>query len=198
MDGRPIVLYGEPRSRAFRCIWMLEELGLEFELVPVRFGGIETRKPEFLAINPNGRVPALVDGELVLYESLAINHYLATRYGVDTLEASTPRGRAEALRWSFWAMGEIEGPVDAVARHGARRADDWATGPLSGLDAALTDADWLVEPRFTVADLNVAVMFWRPVLARVDRGPWPRLRAWIERCTDRPAWRRTAARFEAR
>jgi glutathione S-transferase len=195
VNDRQIVLYGEPRSRAFRCIWMLEELGLDFQLVPVRFGGVETRAPEFLALNPNGRVPALVDGTLVLYESLAINHYLTSRYGTGSLEPSTPNGRAEALRWSFWAMGEIEGPVDAVARHAARLADGWAAGALGVLDAALTGVDWLVESRFTVADLNVAVMFRRPLLARVDRAPWPRLAAWIERCEARPACQRMAARF---
>jgi glutathione S-transferase len=192
-----IVLYGEPRSRAFRCIWMLEELGLEYQLVPVRTGGVETRTPDFLAINPNGRIPALVDGDLVLYESLAINHYLAARHGAGTLEPSTPHGRAEALRWSFWAMGEIEGPVDAVARHRAQLSDDWAAGPLGVLDAALARTDWLVESRFTVADLNVAVMFRRPVLARVDRTPCPKLGAWLERCEARPAWQRMAARFTA-
>jgi glutathione S-transferase len=136
--GKQIVLYGEPRSRAFRCIWMLEELALDFQLVPVRIA--ETRTPELLAINPNGRVPALVDAEL---------------------------------------------------------ADDWAAGPLGVLDSALARSDWLVESRFTVADLNVAVMFRRPVLARVERGPWPRVSRWLERCEARPAWQRMASRYAA-
>ena len=198
-----IRLYGEPRSRAFRCIWMLEELALregrDFELIPTRFGGVETRAPEYLRVNPNAKVPALVDGDLVLWESLAINHYLAQRHAEPGRgpEPDTPEGRALALRWSFWAMGEIEGPVDAVARHGAKLADDWAAAPLGVLEGALaaSDSGWLVDERFSVADLNVAAMFWRPVLARYDRAPYTGVCQWLERCNARPAFRRMAERI---
>ena len=72
-------LYGISRSRAMRPLWMLEELGLPYEQVKVCFAG-DTRKPEFLRINPNGHIPVLQDGDLVLWESMAINLYLARRY----------------------------------------------------------------------------------------------------------------------
>ncbi len=167
---------------------MLEELGVPYQLVPKRFGGIETRTPEFLALNPNGKVPLLVDGSAVVWESLAINHYLARKYD-GGLQPSSPETCGQAYRWSFWAMGEFEGPIDSVARFGAVLPDGWAGPALSVLDRALVTADWLVERRFTVADLNVAVMFRRPKLARVDRAPFAALQAWLERCESRPRLR---------
>ena len=92
-----IRLYGEPRSQAFRCVWMLEELGLDFELVPTSFSNGESRAPDFLAINPNGKVPVLVDGDTTVWESLAINHYLADRYD-GGLRPRTPGEAGEAFR----------------------------------------------------------------------------------------------------
>ena len=86
-------LYGLAASRAFRSVWAMEEVGVEYEHVPTHFGA-EAKTPEYLAVNPNGRVPALVDGDLVLFESMAINLYLAERYGEglcpDSAEAGQP------------------------------------------------------------------------------------------------------------
>ena len=86
----PVQLYGHARSRAFRCLWLLEELGIPYEHHPVRFDTAEIHEPAYLAINPNGRVPALRDGELVIWESLAINHYLVDKYGGPAWRADTP------------------------------------------------------------------------------------------------------------
>ena len=72
-----ITLYGISMSRAGRCVWALEEIGLDYEQVPIHFNDGGARTPEYLAINPNARIPSLIDGDLVLYESMAINHYLA-------------------------------------------------------------------------------------------------------------------------
>ena len=74
-----IKLYGIPRSRTMRPLWMLEELGLPYENVKVSFVN-ETRTPAFLKVNPNGHIPVLQDGDLTLWESMAINLYLARRY----------------------------------------------------------------------------------------------------------------------
>ena len=182
-------LYGDPRSRAFRCIWMLEEMGVDYEVVPTHWLDGSTRDPEFLRINPNGKIPALVDGDLVVWESLAINLYLARKFG----GAMAPRSEAEwglAGRWSFWAMGEFEGPIDAVARYGATLPDGWADRTLGALDAALSKGEWLVGDAFGLADLNVAVMFQRPGLAEVDRRPFPCVHEWLKRCRGRAAFRR--------
>ncbi len=186
-----VTLYGASRSRAFRCLWLLEELAIPYEHVPLRWDTGETRQPAFLAINPNGHVPVLVDGETRVWESLAINHYLVEKHA-GPLAPDGPDETGLAYRWSFWAMAELEGPIDAVARHGAVLAEDWADAPLAVLDGALADRDWLLGERFSVADLNVAVMFWRPVLAKVGRSTWPRLERWLAACRARPALARVA------
>ena len=90
-------LYGTPQTRTFRPLWMLEELGIPYELVKADFASGGTRTPEFLKINPNGHVPALVDGDLALCESLAINLYLAEKYGRTTLWPASEADRARAV-----------------------------------------------------------------------------------------------------
>ena len=95
-------LYGIPASRAFRSIWAAEEVGVDYELVPTHFLG-DSKKPDYLQINPNGRVPTLVDGDLVLFESMAINLYLAKKYG-GKLYPSDAADEARAIQWSFWGM----------------------------------------------------------------------------------------------
>ena len=102
-------LYGIPGSRALRSIWAIEEVGIDYEHVPTHFA-TDTKKPEFLKINPNGRIPTLVDGDLTLWESMAINLYLARTYGGD-LYPSEPRDQALTEQWSFWGMTEIEPPL---------------------------------------------------------------------------------------
>lgn len=186
-------LYGHPRSRAFRCIWLLEELGLDYDVVSIPWDGGATREPDFLRINPNGKIPALTDGELVVWESLAINHYLVRKYG-GALALRTDREAGLTYRWSFWSMGELEGPIDAVARFGVDLPGGWAERPLSVLDGALAGTPWLLGESFGLADLNVAVMFLRPELARVDRSPHPDVHAWFKRCKARPAFERMLER----
>ena len=102
-------LYGIPQSRAARCLWALEETGLDYERVDTVMRK-DTNAPEFLAVNPNGRIPALVDGDLTLFESLAINSYVVKKAGGDL----APNGPAEAAladQWSLWAMTETEKPL---------------------------------------------------------------------------------------
>jgi glutathione S-transferase len=168
---------------------MLEELDVGYEVIPTDWIGGETRMPEFLAINPNGKIPTLIDGDLAVWESLAINLYLVRKYsGPLALDSADAYGLA--YRWSFWSMGEFEGPIDAVTRHGAALAEGWAAAPLGALDATLGTSEWLGGNAFGVADLNVAVMFQRPQLARVDRRSFPSLQAWLKRCRGRGAFRR--------
>jgi glutathione S-transferase len=119
-------LYGTPQTRTFRPLWMLEELGVPYEVVKTDFASGDTRTPEFLRINPNGHVPALVDGELALFESMAINLYLGERYGADSLWPATPSDRARAVQWSFWVMTECESALFAVLLPaGGATFDEW-------------------------------------------------------------------------
>jgi glutathione S-transferase len=199
-----IKLYGVPRSRAMRCLWMLEELGVPYEHDKTMFGPTGSRTPEFLKINPNGHIPALTDGDLTLFESLAINLYLARKYG----PAFWP-GRVEdegrTYQWSIWAMTELEEPLLTALMHrmfypedqrDPKKADDAAErfkAPLAVLDGALAGRQYLLGTTFSVADLNVAsVLSWAP-LAKLDLGPAPNASAWLTRCTQRPALARVLA-----
>ncbi|HKA29898.1 MAG TPA: glutathione S-transferase N-terminal domain-containing protein, partial [Candidatus Binatia bacterium] len=102
-------LYGVPRSRAMRSLWMLEELGLPYENVKVDFI-TGTKASGFKELNPNGHIPVLQDGDLVLWESLAINLYLARKYDKG-LWPKTVEDEGRAYQWSLWAMTEAEEPL---------------------------------------------------------------------------------------
>jgi len=119
-------LYGTPQTRTFRPLWMLEELGIPYELVKTDFANGDTRTPGFLAINPNGHVPALVDGDLALCESLAINLYLAEKYGKGALWPESEADRARVVQWSFWVMSECERPLfDVLFGRGGPQFERW-------------------------------------------------------------------------
>lgn len=196
-----IKVYGIPASRAFRVLWMLEELGVEYENVPVSFIG-ETHTAEFIKLNPNGHIPVLVDGELVLWESLAINLYLARRYGAGTLWPASVADEGRSFQWSFWVMTEVESHLLAVLLHrrfypeAERKPDLAAEGeaklatPFGVLDGALRGKSYLLGEVFSVADLNVASVLSWTKLAGLDLARWPQLAAWFKRCTERPAWRK--------
>jgi glutathione S-transferase len=121
-----IRLFGTAQTRAFRPLWMLEELGVPYELVKTDFANGDTRTSGFLKINPNGHVPALVDGDLTLFESMAINLYLAERYGQGRLWPVSPHDRARTVQWSFWAVTECEAHLfDVLFGAGGAGFEKW-------------------------------------------------------------------------
>jgi glutathione S-transferase len=190
-------LYGSKASRAGRCLWMLEELGLPYENVPIDLGSDALAK-----LNPNRRVPVLDDDGLVVFESMAINLHLADKDRSGGLAPRDAAERAHALQWSFWGMTEIEpGLIDAFVHRvmlppGQRNPEVAAAGeaklprPLAVLDAELAGRPWLIADRFTVADLNVASVLLVASLAQVSLAPWPNVQRWLTACTTRPAARR--------
>ena len=177
---------GVAGSRAFRNIWMLEELGLPYENVPVHFGSDETRTPAYLALNPNGRVPTLVDGDIVLWESIAINLYLARRYD-GGLQPKSPAGDASVLKWSVWAVAEIDAPHDAAMRVGSTISAADLRRAFHILDDNLKGREYLVDDRFTVADLNVASIVARPTLPLLISNEFPEIERWRGACLSRRA-----------
>ena len=195
-----IKLYGIPRSRTMRPLWMLEELGLPYENVKVSFVN-DTRKPEFLKINPNGHIPVLQDGDLTLWESMAINLYLARRYDKG-LWPKRVEDEGRAFQWSLWAMTELEEPVLTAVMHrmslpadqrDPKRADDAAERfktPLGVLNGELAGKAYLLGDAFTVADLNVASVISSAPLGGLDLGLAPHVLAWVVRCTGRRAFAR--------
>lgn len=193
-------IYGIPRSRAFRVLWLAKELGLDYENIAIDTQG-SSRTPEFLEINPNGHIPAIDDDGFVLWESIAINLYLAKKYSPASLYPARLEDEARAWQWSFWGMTEIERPLLTALFHRAILPEDKRDPkladqsehelgrPLMVLDAAVANQPYLLGEHFTIADLNVAgVLSWaRP--ARIDLSHVPKMADWFKRCAERPAAR---------
>jgi glutathione S-transferase len=196
-------IYGVARTRAFRPIWVAKELGLDYEHLPVEIGDAGARTPEFLAINPNGRLPVIEYGGFVLFESLAITLYLAKKHGLGTLYPARLEDEARTWQWSFWALTEVDRGVNIWSLHAIRLPKverdavkrDEALGvlkaPFKVLDEALSRQPYLVGATFTVADLNVAAVISRAI--EMDLSAWPHLAGWLRRCLDRPAAREALA-----
>lgn len=207
-----LTIYGINASRAIRPLWVATELGLEFEHQPTPYQGGATRTPEFLALNPNGHIPVLVDhrpeGDVTVWESMACALYIAHHHGQPdgvNLVPATPREDAEALRWSFWTVTEVERDALTVLMHrlvmpADQRKPDLAEAaerrlqvPLRVLEQHLAQQEARGEPfmaaaRFTVADVCVAsVLVWvRP--ARELLAAYPLVSAWLAQCLARPAY----------
>lgn len=193
-----IKIYGQTRSRANRCLWALEEIGVPYEQVPIDINKGENDRPEFLAINPNGRIPALVDGDLKLFESMAINLYLARKYGKN-LWPSTEIGEAHALQWSFWGATELEphlitllyqqmfAPEEQKSPAKVQEARDALVPRLTVLNNHLNDRPYLLGSKFTIADLNVAAVLVLARIVEVDLMPYPKVKSWLDSCLSRPA-----------
>src|SRR5438132_2460866 len=111
-------IYGIARTRAFRALWMAEELGVDYRHGPIEIGSAGARKPDYLAINPNGRLPAIDDSGFTLWESLAITLYLAKKHG--RLYPTTLEGEAKAWQWSLWAVQEVDRGVNIWSLHAVR------------------------------------------------------------------------------
>ncbi|WP_421998382.1 glutathione S-transferase family protein [Reyranella sp.] len=194
-----LTIYGVHRSRASRNIWLAHELGLPFRLEPVMqlyrlkepipAGVTHTRSPSFLKVNPNGHVPSIDDDGLVLHESLAINLYLARKHG-GPLAPKDIAEEGQMIMWSLWAATEVEGHALAVLQQGApREAVDALRAPFAVLNDAVSGG-WLVGGRFTVADINVAEVVRYATPARELFDANPRVKAWLDACQARPAFRK--------
>lgn len=198
-----ITVHGITASRAFRPLWVLEELGLPYHQVARDFRGDALDEPSYLALNPNGRIPTLVDDDLVLWESMAIDLYLARRYSPPgELWPDSAAGEALAWQWSFWVMTEVEHALLSVLMHRrilpeARRDADKVKRnlgllrrPFGVLEQTLAKRPFLAEPRFTIADLNVAAVLSWCIPARVSLAEHPAMAAWLKLCLARPARKR--------
>jgi glutathione S-transferase len=196
-------IYGVARTRAFRALWAAEELGLDFEHLPIEIGPAGARSAEFAKLNPNGRLPFIVDGDFVLFESLAITLYLAKKNSPGRLYPGSLEGEALAWQWSFWAISEVDRGVNIWSLHAERLPPEERNAalreealkvidaPFKVLDAAVAEKPYLLGNEFTVADLNVAAVISRAV--DMDLSALPHLKAWLARCLERPAARTALA-----
>ncbi len=196
-------VYGVPQSRAARTLWMVEECGVPYELVSTHFAK-DTKTDAYKAINPNARVPAIDDDGVIVWESMAINLYLAKKYGGD-LAPKNSADEAHAIQWSFWVMTEIEKPLlnALFARTGmmgmtkdeaqAQKYFDEIRKPLEVLNAHLAKNEYILGSRFTVADLNVACVLNWATAGRFSLADYPKVEAWLGKCAARPAAQKARA-----
>jgi len=205
-------LYGEPGSGSTRRVLAaLYHIGVEFEFQMVDLFKGENRTPEFLALNPNGMIPVLVDGDVVLYEASAINLHLAEKFGSDLL----PKGkdRALTLQWMFWAAEHwrqgppalfnerIAKPVMGIPQDPRVISDAEASirKYAAILDAHLTDRRYVVGEKITLADIDLAATFTHLPRSHPPYAEFPNVMAWHQRLLDEvPAWSRTRDEVEAR
>lgn len=198
-----------------RVLWMAEELGLDYVHQPWEFDDPRLKQSDFLHLNPAGAIPTivdhdqvdgdLVDGDLVLAESLAINLYLAKKYGnrpAESLYLDSMEGEAKIISWSLWAQGHLEPWVQKdllladLLKAIGDRADAMIARSLTALERSLAGHSWLVDDRFTAADLNVAGVL-SPSRARLlELSGYPQVQLWLQRCYSRPAAIAVRQRFQ--
>jgi len=184
-------------TRSIRARWTLQELGVEFEAVSVNLLAGEQRSAEFVAINPAGKVPVLVDGDMVLSESMAIALYLGDKYREKGFVPADPRERAQLTRWLLFTTTELEQPLWRITRHTSiypeekrlpgevtlAREDFAAMAKV--LDQHMVDREFVVGDSVSVADFALAyTLDWAQILGLLDE--LPRLEGYMERMYDRP------------
>ncbi|OXI80953.1 glutathione S-transferase [Burkholderia sp. AU33423] len=190
-------LYGFAGTRSQRALWGLKELDADFEFISVNLLQGEHKRPEFLRLNPAGKVPVLVDGDLVIPESAAIVLYLADKYPEKALLPVDPALRAEAYRWVMFAVTELEQPLWRITRHSfiyppEKRSpadielarEDFRT-MAAILDMHLEGREFIVGDTLTVADCVTAYLIdWAGECNLIES--FPQLRAYLERLYARP------------
>jgi glutathione S-transferase len=203
----PLRIYGIARTRAFRALWMASELGLDYEHLPIEIRGANPDAEAYLKLNPNGRLPTIDDDGFILWESLAINLYLAKKHALGTLYPTSLQNEAHTWKWCLWAANEVERGVNIWSLHAARLPPQERNPaalkdalkvlgpPFKVLDAALAGRSYLVGDDFSVADLNVAAVISRAL--DMDLSATPNLKAWLERCHNRPAAQQARALRDA-
>jgi glutathione S-transferase len=192
-----IIFFGAPASSAGKTHWMLEEVGASYEYRRVDLKDPETAA-EYRTVNPGGKVPFIVDGDIRLFESVAINFYLAERYKPE-LMPKDPIERALCYQWSIWAITNVQPEVLTVmiehfkpegARNDAAltRAMTHVARLLAQLESSLK-GPYLLGNHFTVADVNAGAVI-NLALRTGAASPGPQVSAWMEQLRARPAYQR--------
>jgi glutathione S-transferase len=200
-------LYHHPMSsNARRAVMTAVHLGTKVDLVLVELAKGEQRKPEFLALNPNGRVPVLDDDGFILSESHAIMQYLADGTPGQTVYPQERRARADVNRWLFWSAHHFQPSISVLGfEHmvkgfrGLGAADPamvkygegLVTTCASVLDAHLADKTWVAQDRLTLADLALAAPLMATVPAKLPVGSFANLQRWFAKVQELDAWKKT-------
>ncbi|ARV58451.1 glutathione S-transferase [Nostocales cyanobacterium HT-58-2] len=176
-------LFGGVRSRASIVQWYLEELGVPYEFVKLDMQAGEHRQPQYLAINPIGKVPAIVDDHFQLWESGAILLYLAEKYGKNT----SLEERAQFAQWVLFANATL-GPGIFVEANRERETPRLLT-PLNDI---FERQPFLLGEEFTVADVAVgSILSYIPIMLKLDLSAYPAVLNYIKQISERPAYQRS-------
>ncbi|MEZ4741195.1 MAG: glutathione S-transferase family protein [Bdellovibrionota bacterium] len=199
-----IKIYGSPQSSAGRCFLTLEEVGVKYQRQSLDFRKKEHKSPEYLKLNPNGKVPTIVDGELVLWESMAINYYLCEKYKPELL-GKGPEVKAGLMQWSYWGLAELQPPlVDMLIEKFFVPPDrknpavndkciDKLMPLFAVLNTHLESREYLVDNMFSLAELNVVPTVDIATAVGIDLGDYPHVQAWLTRCHGRDSYQRFLA-----
>ncbi len=201
-----LTLYHSPQSRSIRPRWLLEELAVPYEVKTISLADGDQKKPDYLKLNPNGAVPTLVDGDLVLWESAAICQYLADKFPEKRLAppVGTPE-RGKYYQWVHYAMCGIEPPAVTIFLHSVRlpeaeripklvdEARQQLAAAITVVDGALAGREWILGSQFTAADVMVgSTLAWCQMMGSMgDKSP--NATAYLGRCAARPAFQRASA-----
>ncbi|HND37302.1 MAG TPA: glutathione S-transferase family protein, partial [Nitrosomonas sp.] len=200
-----ITLYGIEWSRAKYVLFTLAELGLDYQHIKINPFEDEKNTPEYLKLNPLGQVPTLVDGDLVLTEAMAINFYLARKYGNGKLWINRLEAEALIYKWTFFAITQLEAAcVDLILHRKVydvkdrniaivREAEQKLVKPLRVLNEYLTGKDFLVADQFTVADINLAGVLSYAQGGEFDFSPYSKVAQYLEVVLSRPTYKKTVA-----
>ncbi|MEO1493763.1 MAG: glutathione S-transferase family protein [Pseudomonadota bacterium] len=192
-------LYFAPNTRAVRTAWLLNELGLDYDLERYQLGDKAMRAPEFTAISPNGRVPVLDDGDVRISESTAIAQYLVARYGDGRFAPAVESPEFPVyLQWLNYGEGMIMGPmgnyvVETILLPPERRSEEHAKRALKLMSRVLQAVDHHLEGRdylateFTAADTITGHACMMCARFGVDLSGMPNVAAYVDRLNARPA-----------
>lgn len=202
-------IYHSPfSSNAMKVLMTAHQLGIAPELVLVDLAKGEQRRPEFVALNPNGKVPLLVDGDFVLSESQAIMAYLADKTPGHTLYPTELRARAEVNKWMFWSANHwgpaisminwermvkkflgLGDPDPALVARGEGLFHELA----KVLDSHLAGRDWLAGESVTLADISVGCPLMVAVPAQLPLASYPNVQRWFARVQALDAWKKASS-----
>ena len=200
-------IYHAKGTRAFRVIWVCEELGVPYEIVPVDFSAEYRATPEWRAMNPVGKVPAMTDGDMKMFESCAMMQYVLDRYGEGRLQpAKNDATYAHYLQWCWFGESTFARPLGEIVNHRREfkpELDDVvaemkhrATLSLNALDQALVDRPFLLGKEFSAADISNGYTI-RAYRRLVTEDLPSNVSAYFKRLTSLPSYERTVTADEA-
>ena len=192
-------LYGQYRSRAFRVAWLLKESSIPYEHVNVTINveGATCKEPSYVALNPNARVPTIDDDGFVLWESAAINLYLAEKYRSPLWPKDMP-GKGRAYQWAFFIANDVEPHMITVMQHRlmfapdkrnpalADAADEKLQPRLKVLDDFLSTHKYFDIDKWGLADFMVASVCYSFTVMKYDLSKFPHFQKWLMASIERP------------